>query len=109
MWSYMFAESYGVLNQFLQWSGITSNTVHWVTGVNEAFISIVIADVWKTTPYMALLLLSGLKTVPSELQEAAQIDGAGQIKVFFKITESGYYLLKIQGDIRWVCLCLKSS
>ena len=86
MWSYMFAESYGVLNQFLQWSGITSNTVHWVTGANEAFISIVIADVWKTTPYMALLLLSGLKTVPSELREAAQIDGAGQIKVFFTIT-----------------------
>lgn len=86
MWSYMFAESYGVINQMLSSLGLISSPISWVTGESEAFLSVVIADVWKTTPYMALMLLSGLKTVPEELHEAAQIDGAGKIIRFFKIT-----------------------
>lgn len=86
MWSYMFAESYGVINQFLQALGIIKNPIHWVTGANEAVAAVVISDVWKTTPYMALLLLSGLKTVPTDLYEAADMDGAGKIIKLFRIT-----------------------
>ena len=86
MWSYMFAESYGVINQFLQALGIIREPISWVTGTKEAFLSVVLSDVWKTTPYMALLLLSGLKTVPEELYEAARIDGAGSMVIFTRIT-----------------------
>lgn len=86
MWSYMFAEGYGVINQLLAGLGILSGPIHWVTGKTEAFLSVVISDVWKTTPYMALMLLAGLKTVPEELHEAAQIDGAGPVARFFRIT-----------------------
>ena len=84
MWSYMFAESYGVINQLLGRLGLQE--VQWITDSNGAFCAIVIADVWKTAPYMSLLLLSGLKTVPKDCYEAAAIDGAGSVYTFFKIT-----------------------
>lgn len=84
MWSYMFSESYGVINQALKAIGLSP--VMWVTGAKGAFSSMIIADVWKTSPYMSLLLLSGLKTVPGDIYEAASIDGAGKIQQFFFIT-----------------------
>ena len=84
MWSYMFSESFGVINQALKAIGLSP--VMWVTGVKGAFSSMIIADVWKTSPYMSLLLLSGLKTVPGDIYEAASIDGAGKIQQFFFIT-----------------------
>ena len=48
--------------------------------------SIIAIDVWKTTPFMALLLTAGLATIPSELYEAAEVDGASKIRQFFSIT-----------------------
>ena len=84
MWSYMFSESFGVINQALKAIGLSP--VMWVTGVKGAVSSMIIADVWKTSPYMSLLLLSGLKTVPGDIYEAASIDGAGKIQQFFFIT-----------------------
>ena len=86
MWGYMFAESYGVINQFLEITGLIASPIKWITGSGEAFSAVVISDVWKTAPYMSLLLLSGLKTVPVDQHEAAMIDGAGTIVRFFKIT-----------------------
>ncbi len=53
---------------------------------NTAIVAVIIADVWKTTPYMSLLILSGLQTVPQSLYEAASLDGANKIQRFFKIT-----------------------
>ena len=86
MWSYIFAESYGILNYLLQVIGITSQPIRWLTDSNYAFLSILISDVWKTVPYMSLLMLSALKTVDSSYLEAAQIDGANKIQSFFKIS-----------------------
>ena len=86
MWSYMFAETYGAINQFMRIIGLTQEPIHWITETSSAFTAIVISDVWKTTPYMSLLRLSGLKTVPDELYEAAAIDGATRIQSFFSIT-----------------------
>ena len=52
---------------------------------DHALLTIVIADVWKTTPFMALLLLSGLQTIPGSLAEAARIDGASEWQYFWRI------------------------
>jgi multiple sugar transport system permease protein len=52
----------------------------------SAFATLVIADVWKTTPFVTILLLAGLQTVPEELHEAMKIDGAGTLRRFFWIT-----------------------
>lgn len=86
MWSYMFAETYGVINQLLQALHVIEAPIHWITEPGNAFAAVIISDVWKTAPYMALLLLSGLKTVPGELYEAAAIDGAGWWKKHIHIT-----------------------
>ena len=86
MWNYIFAESYGVLNYLLQILGIVNSPVRWLTDSNYAFLSILISDVWKTVPYMSLLMLSALKTVDSSYLEAASIDGANKVQSFFKIS-----------------------
>ncbi|MBQ9301009.1 MAG: sugar ABC transporter permease [Clostridia bacterium] len=86
MWNYIFAESYGVLNYLLQVMGLSSQPVRWLTDSRYAFLSILISDVWKTVPYMSLLMLSALKTVDSSYLEAAQIDGANKVQSFFKIS-----------------------
>ena len=86
MWNYIFAESYGILNYLLQVLGLTSENVRWLTDSRYAFLSILISDVWKTVPYMSLLMLSALKTVDASYLEAAQIDGANKFQSFFKIS-----------------------
>ena len=48
--------------------------------------SVIFADVWKTTPFMALLLFAGLQTIPQNLYEAAEVDGASKTEQFFRIT-----------------------
>ncbi len=73
------------------------NTVGSYLGLNEGrtdffgnqalqLPSMIVMDVWKTTPFMALLLLAGLATIPSELYEAAEVDGASRVRKFFSIT-----------------------
>lgn len=86
MWGFMFSESFGVINQLLTSWGVVQEPIRWVTDSQWAFWSVVIADVWKTTPYMSLLLLAGLQTIPHELYEAAAIDGANVVQRFFRIT-----------------------
>ena len=49
-------------------------------------LAVIIVDVWKTTPFMALLILAGLQMVPGDVYEAAKIDGVNPVKVFFKVT-----------------------
>ena len=75
-----------MLNYLLQLTGLTSGAVRWLTDSNYAFLSILISDVWKTVPYMSLLMLSALKTVDTSFLEAAQIDGANKVQSFFKIS-----------------------
>lgn len=85
MWSYMFAESYGIINYLLSAAHVIKDPVPWITDKGWAFAAITIADVWKTVPYMSLLLLSGLKTVSSDYLEAAAIDGANSVQKFFRV------------------------
>lgn len=85
MWSYMYAESFGIINFALLKLGIVREPVRWITDTKCAFWAVIIADVWKTVPYMSLLLLSGLKTVSKDYVEAAAIDGAGGVRTLFQI------------------------
>jgi multiple sugar transport system permease protein len=57
-----------------------------LTKTTSSYVAIIIAEVWKTTPFMALLLLAGLALVPDELHEAAKVDGATTIQRFVRIT-----------------------
>ncbi|MCT4564763.1 MAG: sugar ABC transporter permease [Maledivibacter sp.] len=85
IWAYMFGHN-GIINAELYAMGIISEYIPWLTEEITAKAAVIIADVWKTTPYMSLLLLAGLQNVPKNLYEAASIDGANKIQQFFRVT-----------------------
>jgi trehalose/maltose transport system permease protein len=87
MWKWMYNDVYGVFNDLLvNRLHILDKNVAFVAEESTAFYAVVLVDVWKTTPFMALLLLAGLQLIPSDLYEAARVDGATKIQQFFKIT-----------------------
>jgi ABC-type sugar transport system permease subunit len=83
LWLFIFAFD-GIANRLLGYVGV--NPQLWVSDPWAAKFAIIIADVWKTTPFMALLILAGLQLVPGDVYEAAQIDGATKWQTFVKIT-----------------------
>ncbi|RFB76505.1 carbohydrate ABC transporter permease [Methylovirgula sp. 4M-Z18] len=85
MFGWLFDGQHGVINWLFLKAGLISDYVNWYGSPDTAFRSIVIADVWKTAPFMALLLLAGLQTIPRSLIEAARIDGAGPFAVFYYV------------------------
>jgi ABC-type sugar transport system permease subunit len=70
----------------LRAAGITGESFDWFVHPLAAWVPIVGADVWKTTPFVAILLLAGLQTIDPELHEAARMDGAGPVRRFATIT-----------------------
>lgn len=79
LWQFMFAPD-GVVNATL------STDIAWTTDPWAARSAVIVADVWKTTPFMALLILAGLQMIPKELYEAARVDGATAWQRFTRIT-----------------------
>lgn len=79
LWSFLFAEQ-GIINSLFH------TTIAWQTDPWAARFSIILADVWKTTPFMALLILAGLQMIPKDLYEAARVDGANAWQRFTRIT-----------------------
>ncbi len=76
----------GLFNTVFSALGINNGDTNFFGQANLQLPSMIVMDVWKTTPFMALLLLAGLSTIPSELYEAAEVDGASPIRRFFSIT-----------------------
>jgi len=86
MWGWMFNDVYGVINEMLLYVGWISGPIAWTVDPKLSMVAIVAVDVWKTTPFMTLLLLAALQMLPEELYEAARLDGAHPVMVFFRIT-----------------------
>jgi trehalose/maltose transport system permease protein len=73
----MFNNIYGALNKMLMGVGLIHRLIAWTADLDLVMWAIILVEVWKTTPFMALLLLAALQFVPKELKEAAAIDGRG--------------------------------
>lgn len=86
MWSWMLNDQFGIINDMLMSLGLISTPVAWTANVDTAMLAVLMVDVWKTTPFMALLILAGLQMVPRDIYEAARIDGIHPVKVFFRVT-----------------------
>lgn len=86
MWKWILNPSYGALNGLLYSLGIIDKYVIWLGSKELALVMVVLADVWKETPFIMLLFLSALQTIPNDLYEAAKVDGANPITMLFKIT-----------------------
>lgn len=85
IWTQFFSQN-GMVNYALEVMNLIDKPLGWLGNEMLAKLSILIADIWKNTPYMSLLLLSGLLTISKDYYEAAQIDGANKFQSFFKIT-----------------------
>lgn len=85
-WAWIFNDQYGVVNDLLQRFGLIDQGISWLGEPNLAMIPVIIADVWKTTPFISILLLAGLQTIPGDLYEAHAIDGANSWQSFRQIT-----------------------
>ncbi len=84
IWKFLFAYDLGAINYYLREIGLPG--VRWLADANVAMISIVIMDVWKHIGFFMIILLAALQNVPREIVEAAKIDGAGEIRIFLRIT-----------------------
>lgn len=86
LWMWIFNANYGVMNSVLQGLGLIDEPQAWLAQPGTAMIAVIVAKTWQSFPWMMVMLLAGLQTVPHELHEAAEIDGAGTIRRFFSIT-----------------------
>jgi trehalose/maltose transport system permease protein len=82
LWDWMLQQQYGIVNLAL--AGMNMERIAFTT--DFPMWSVVLVDVWKTTPFIALLILAALKMLPKDCYEAAQVDGVHPLKVFFKVT-----------------------
>jgi ABC-type sugar transport system permease subunit len=86
MWRWMFHDQFGIMSRLWEKLGIIEPGTPILGTPGLAMWAIIFVDVWKTTPFMALLILAGLQVIPEDIYEAARIDGANTIQRFFRIT-----------------------
>jgi trehalose/maltose transport system permease protein len=86
MWKWMYDDVYGVINDAGVRLHILSHPHAWISEPSTALASVCAVDIWKTTPFVALLLLAGLQVIPRDLYEAAEVDGATKLQQFWRIT-----------------------
>lgn len=87
LWEIMLRDNQsGIINKILVDVGLVGSSQAWLANPDIQLWSLILVDVWKTAPFMALLLLAGLQTVSADLYEAASVDGANPIRQFFSIT-----------------------
>lgn len=86
VWQWLFNDLYGVVNHFLRSIGLLESSIIWLGHPFWAMVSCILVTVWSRTPFIIIVVLARLQTIPEELYEAAQIDGATSIQRFLTIT-----------------------
>jgi multiple sugar transport system permease protein len=86
VWRWMFNDTYGILNRAILASGLSDMPLDWLGSMPNAMISIILVGAWKYFPFVVIAVLARLQTIPSELYEAAHIDGAGPWSRFWDVT-----------------------
>ena len=86
MWKWMYDDIFGVINDIGVRLHLIPHSAAWIAQPSTALASVCAVDIWKTTPFVALLLLAGLQVIPHDLYEAADVDGASKLTQFWRIT-----------------------
>ncbi|MER9617886.1 sugar ABC transporter permease [Mesorhizobium sp. M0207] len=86
MWQWMLNDQFGIINDVLLKLGLISTKIAWTASADTAMVAVLVVDIWKATPFMALLILAGLQMLPQEIYEVAKLDGVGAWRIFWKIT-----------------------
>jgi len=86
MWQWMLNDQFGIINVALLNLGLIHDKIAWTASADTAMIAVLIVDIWKTTPFMALLILAALQMLPREILEVARLDGASPWQIFWRVT-----------------------
>ncbi|AVI63799.1 sugar ABC transporter permease [Halomonas sp. 141] len=86
MWAWMLNDQFGIINHMLMAVGIIDNPIAWTASATYSMWAVIMVDVWKTIPFVALLVLAALQMLPKDCYEAAEVDGIHPVRVFFKVT-----------------------
>jgi trehalose/maltose transport system permease protein len=86
MWKWMLDDTFGVVNDLGVKTHVIGHSHAWIADPSTALAAVCAVDIWKTTPFVALLLLAGLQVIPQDLYEAARVDGANVLQQFWRIT-----------------------
>jgi len=86
MWAWMLNDQFGVVNAALEGMGLIDAPLAWTADPLLSMVAVIGVDVWKTTPFMALLVLAALEMLPRDIYEAARVDGIHPVRVFFRVT-----------------------
>src|SRR5207247_1239724 len=86
MWKWMLDDTYGVVNDAGVKAHVISHPHAWIADPATTLAAVSAVDIWKTAPFVALLLLAGLQVIPNDLYEAAAVDGASLLQQFWRIT-----------------------
>ena len=86
LWAWMLNDEFGVLNHAALALGLIAAPIAWTADPELALAAVIAVDVWKTTPFMVLLVLAALQMLPSDCYEAARVDGVHPVRVFFRVT-----------------------
>lgn len=85
-WIWMYDSVFGVINYLIKMVRISDTGWPWLANSTLAMIAVIVANVWRGTPFFGISMLAGLQAIPTELYEAAEVDGAGRLSKFFNIT-----------------------
>jgi multiple sugar transport system permease protein len=85
-WLWMFDSLFSIVNYILLGLGLISRKINWLGDTSWAMVSVVIVNTWRGLPFFAMSILAGLMTIPTELYEAAEVDGAWSVRKFWHIT-----------------------
>ncbi|MBZ9711491.1 sugar ABC transporter permease [Mesorhizobium sp. ESP7-2] len=86
MWQWMLNDQFGIINVVLINLGLIDHKIAWTASADTAMAAVLIVDIWKTTPFMALLILAALQMLPREIIEVAKLDGASPWQIFWRVT-----------------------
>lgn len=86
VWRFMYNPTAGIINRILMDVGIVDSYIEWLGSTDLALPSVIFADVWRGYPFVMIILLAGLQSIPLELYEAARVDGASSLQEFRYIT-----------------------
>jgi multiple sugar transport system permease protein len=101
MWSWILNANYGALNALLSQLGIIRSYRPWIADPGWAMVMIILANVWKETPFTIIMVLAALQGIPTHLREAAVVDGAGAVRRFASI------ILPMIAQIIMICALLQ--
>jgi multiple sugar transport system permease protein len=85
-WELVYNYSYGLANFVFEGLGFVDEPINWLGSSFGAFTAVAAADIWKTTPFVAMIILAGLQAVPDELYRQSKVDRANFFQTFYKIT-----------------------